>query len=99
MSSNSKKIRTAILRPLKGENWDAVIDTSGNLPRLIRDSSEILADSAKHYTFISLISVYRDFHEQKIDESYPLAKPDDKHNKKITEKTYGALKAACEQVA
>ncbi|MBS0652386.1 MAG: SDR family oxidoreductase [Verrucomicrobia bacterium] len=91
--------RDGNLESLKGRNWDAVIDTSGYLPRVVRDSSEILAASAKHYTFISSISVYRDFQEQKIDESYPLAKLDDEDNEEITDKTYGALKAACEQVA
>ncbi|MGE3534666.1 MAG: SDR family oxidoreductase [Parachlamydiales bacterium] len=90
--------RDGNLEAIKRKNWDAVIDTSGYLPRVVRDSSEILANSAKHYTFISTISVYQDFQEQRIDESYPLAKLEDESNEEITEKTYGALKAACEKI-
>lgn len=90
--------RDGNLEAIKERKWDAVIDTSGYLPRVVRNSSEILANSTKHYTFISSISVYRDFHKQTIDESYPLAQLEDKNNEEITEKTYGSLKAACEKV-
>jgi len=90
--------RDGNLEALKGRNWDAIIDTSGHLPRIVRDSSKLLANSTKHYTFISTIGVYQDFHKQNIDESYPVAKLDDEKNEEITEKTYGALKAACEEV-
>lgn len=90
--------RDGDLEALKGNDWDAVIDTSGYLPRVVENSSKILASSAKHYTFISTIGVYQDFLKQKIDESYPLAKLNDNENEEITEKTYGGLKAACEDV-
>lgn len=83
------------LKTLKGRTWDVVIDTSGHLPRLVKDSSEILASSIKHYTFISTIGVYQDFHKHNIDETYPVAKLDNKDNEEITEKSYSALKAAC----
>jgi 2'-hydroxyisoflavone reductase len=90
--------RDGNLEALKGKNWDAVIDTSGTLPRLVGDSSKILADSTKHYTFISSVGVYQDFHQQQIDESYPVAKLEDEKNEEITEKTYAGLKAACEKI-
>lgn len=90
--------RDGDLGALLNREWDAVIDTSGYLPRLVKDSSELLMNATKHYTFISTISVYRDFHKLKIDESYPVAQLEDVKDEEITEKNYGALKAACEGV-
>lgn len=90
--------RDGNLEALKGKYWDLVIDTSGHLPRVVENSSKILASAAKHYTFISTIGVYQDFYQQKINETYPLAKLEDEKNEDITEKNYGALKAACEEV-
>ncbi|MBA2368443.1 MAG: NAD-dependent epimerase/dehydratase family protein [Candidatus Protochlamydia sp.] len=90
--------RDGNLEALKGKNWDAIIDTSATLPRLVQDSSEFLAHSTKHYTFISSIGVYQDFHQPKINEDYPLAKLEDEKSEEITEKTYGGLKAACEKI-
>ena len=46
------------LHKLQGRNWDAVIDTCGYLPRLVRLSAEALKGQVDHYTFISTISVY-----------------------------------------
>ncbi len=90
--------RDGDLKALEGRQWDAIIDTSGYLPRIVEDSSKILAEATNHYTFISSISVYEDFSKPNIDEDSPLAKLSDEKNEEITEKTYGALKASCEDV-
>lgn len=90
--------RDGNLKALENRNWDAIIDTSGHLPRLVRDSSKLLTNSTNHYTFISTIGVYQDFYKQQIDENYPLAKLENEDSEEITEKNYGALKAACEKV-
>ena len=45
---------------LQGRQWDAVIDTCGYLPRSVRASAEVLADSVDRYVFISSVSVYAD---------------------------------------
>src|SRR4051812_34594449 len=50
--------RTSDLSALKGRRWDAVIDTCGYVPRIVKMSAELLADAVEHYTFISSISVY-----------------------------------------
>src|SRR5438067_1373930 len=50
--------RDGDLRALEGRRWDAVIDTSGYVPRIVRASAEVLAHATDHYTFISTISVY-----------------------------------------
>lgn len=90
--------RDGDLKALENRNWDAIIDTSGHLPRLVRESSKLLANSTDHYTFISTIGVYQDFYKQQIDENYPVAKLENENIEEITEKNYGALKAACEEV-
>jgi 2'-hydroxyisoflavone reductase len=90
--------RDGNLQSLLDRRWDAIIDTSGHLPRVVENSSKILAAATSHYTFISTIGVYENFHKIGIDETYSLAKLEDEKNEEITEKTYGALKALCEDV-
>lgn len=46
------------LDALRGRRWDAVIDTCGSFPRVVRASAELLAEAVGHYTFISTMSVY-----------------------------------------
>ena len=46
------------LDPLDGREWDAVVDTCGYVPRVVRASAERLRDAVGHYTFISTMSVY-----------------------------------------
>jgi len=89
--------RDGNLDALKGRKWDAVIDTSGHLPRIVEASSEMLSGATNHYTFVSTIGVYANFHRFGINEEYPVAILDSP-TEEITEKTYGALKAGCEQV-
>ena len=80
-----------------GRSWDVVIDTCGYLPRLVRDSAELLKDAVKQYIFISTISVYADFANSGMDESAPLATMKDETVEDITGETYGALKVLCEK--
>ena len=56
------------LEVLKGHTWDAVVDTSGYVPRLVADSARLLADAVNQYTFISSISVYKDLQATRIRE-------------------------------
>ena len=86
------------LSAIEGRHWDAVIDTSGYLPRAVRASAELLAPNVDHYTFISSISVYGDPSHPNVDEDAPVATMDDPTNENIAE-NYGALKALCEQAA
>lgn len=90
--------RDGDLAALRGRRWDAVIDTSGYLPRVVRESARLLADAVEHYTFISSISVYARPDAPGLDETAPLAMLDDPHNENVAE-AYGALKAACEHAA
>lgn len=91
--------RDGDLESLKGRRWDAAIDTSGYIPRAVRASAELLADSVEHYTFVSSISVYADTSEPGMDETAPVATIEDPTVEQVTGETYGPLKALCEQAA
>lgn len=90
--------RNGHLDALRGRRWDAVIDTSGYIPRLVRDSATLLASAVEHYTFISSISVYAPSGEQ-LTEASPVGQLKDEDVEEITGETYGPLKALCEQAA
>jgi 2'-hydroxyisoflavone reductase len=85
--------RDSDLAPLRGRQWDAVIDTCGYVPRVVRKSVELFAGT--HYTFISSISVYVNFRTAGMDETAPVAKLVC-DTEEVTGDTYGALKALCE---
>ncbi|MBI4787089.1 MAG: NAD-dependent epimerase/dehydratase family protein [Chloroflexi bacterium] len=90
--------RDGDLAVLEGRRWDAVIDTCGFIPRIVRASAEMLADRVDHYTFISSISALADFSPRGLDESAPVAQLKDGDSlEKVTEGSYGPLKALCEQ--
>ncbi|MDA8343844.1 MAG: hypothetical protein M0Z66_00025 [Thermaerobacter sp.] len=84
------------LGPLRGRSFDAVIDMSGYLPRLVRESAALLAKSAGHYTFISSISAYASFTTLGMTEDALLAQLPSEGEENVGE-WYGALKARCEQ--
>jgi nucleoside-diphosphate-sugar epimerase len=104
--------RTSDLARLQGRRWDAVIDTSGYLPRAVRASVEILSHSVDRYVFISSVSVYADVSVFGIDETAPLATLSSEQLETANAidssgqasattygKMYGGLKALCEQAA
>jgi 2'-hydroxyisoflavone reductase len=90
--------RDGNLKALEGRKWDAVVDTSGYKPRVVRDSCNLLKDNVGHYLFISTLSVYSDNSKPWMDESGPLMTVEDPNNENVQE-NYGALKALCEQAA
>lgn len=89
--------RDGDLNSIVGRNWDAVIDTSGYVPRVVNASSNLLASACNVYTFISSISVYNDFSNKGLTEESEVAKINDKTIEEVTGETYGALKALCEE--
>lgn len=88
--------RDGDLEALKRRKWDAVIDTSGYIPRITRKSAKFLSGKCGLYVFISSVSVYKDFRTPDITESYPLAELDDPTIEDQTGEAYGPLKALCE---
>lgn len=89
--------RDGNLESIRGRKWDAVIDTSGYVPRVVKDSAELLASNCNLYTFISTISVYQDPSKTGITEEDEVSKLDDETREEVTGETYGALKALCEK--
>jgi 2'-hydroxyisoflavone reductase len=83
------------LDALRDGTWDAVIDTSGYVPRVVRASAELLRGRAAQYLFVSSISAYADGGGAGRDESAPVGKLEDPETEEIA-KHYGPLKAACE---
>lgn len=82
------------LERLAGEGpWDAVVDTSGYVPKVVGDSARALAGAAGAYLFISSISAFRDYPARAVGYGSPLfeCSPD------ATEGEYGELKAGCER--
>jgi nucleoside-diphosphate-sugar epimerase len=92
--------RDGDLDALRGREWDAVVDPSGYVPRVVEQSVELLRDAVGHYVFVSSISVYADFSSGPTEDS-PLAELDAEHSRDELRSdfaNYGALKALCEQV-
>ena len=80
------------LDALRNRDFDAVVDTSGYVPRIVRETLDALGD-AGHYTFVSTISVYADVSTPP-DESSPVAVL--KEPTEEWREAYGELKAECE---
>jgi 2'-hydroxyisoflavone reductase len=91
--------RAGNLDVLKNRQWDAVIDTCGFASAKVRAIVSLLANSVDHYTFISSVSVYRDFSRPGLGESAPVESlPAGAIEHEGDPATYGARKALCERV-
>src|SRR5438477_9292267 len=84
------------LARLAGREWDAVIDTSGYLPPIVRASAGLLAHAVDRYVFVSSISAYGAFPRPGLDEDAPTAPLPPPGADDIT-RYYSELKAACER--
>ena len=90
--------RTQDLSALDGREWDAVVDTSGYVPSVVRASAEKLSGQTGYYLFVSSLSAYA-------DRSKPMVEGDaveqlgDMPEDRLLEdySNYGALKALAEQ--
>jgi nucleoside-diphosphate-sugar epimerase len=85
------------LARVAGRDWDAVIDTSGYLPRVVGASARALGDRVDRYVFVSSISVYGTFSTAGLDETAPTA-PDPPPGTEDVLEHYAELKAAGERV-
>ena len=90
--------RDGHLEALANRKWDAVVDPSGYVPRLVKASAELLAPNIGFYVFISTITVYERLSVVGDDESAPLRTMADPTNED-SKKYYGELKALCEKAA
>ena len=83
------------LDALHDGEWDAVIDLSGYVPRVVQASAALLASRVSRYLFVSSISAYAKLDRPGLDEDAPLAVLETADSEDIP-KHYGALKVACE---
>ena len=83
------------LDALASGGWDAVVDTSGYVPRIVAAGADLLASRVQRYLFVSSLSVYARPDRAGLDENAPLAVLSDPDTEDILPH-YGALKAACE---
>jgi 2'-hydroxyisoflavone reductase len=86
------------LSGLEGREWDAVIDTSGYVPRITGASAGLLAESVGQYLFVSTICQYDNWAEGGTNgtEDRPRATLDDPTTEDVGTH-YCALKAYCER--
>ena len=92
--------RDGDLSALADRQWDAVVDPSGYVPRVVRASAELLAPNVGHYVFVSSISVYASPLPRGADESAPVIELDDPTTEDVmaSAESYGGLKVLCERV-
>jgi len=87
--------RDGDLGSLAGRSFDAVVDTSGYLPRVVSATLDALGDVG-HYTFVSSISAYASVMEP-ADEDAPTAVLGEE-TEDYRSAAYGPLKALCETI-
>lgn len=99
---NSPKGLSELAKAIEnGARWDAVIDTSGYWPRMVKASASLLAPAAGQYIFISTLSVYKNNNVPFRDESDELATLADPATEEFGAdfSNYGGGKALCEAAA
>jgi 2'-hydroxyisoflavone reductase len=88
--------RNGQIDALRGRKWDVVIDDTGQIPKYVKMSADLLAPNVGYCLFISSISAYASFTKPN-DESSPVGQLPDPNIDKTTNDTYGPMKALCEQ--
>src|SRR5580704_9902634 len=88
--------RNGQIDALRGRKWDVVIDDTGQIPKYVKMSADLLAPNVGYCLFISSISAYASFTKPN-DESSPVGHLADPNIDKTTNETYGPMKALCEQ--
>jgi nucleoside-diphosphate-sugar epimerase len=95
------------VEPLRGKEWDVVIDNPTTLPFWVKDVGEVLKGHTNHYVFISTISVYdpkglssinEDSPRVEYTEGDPLAVTQQQLSQRF-ELLYGRMKTASEREA
>lgn len=92
--------RNADLGVLAGRGFEATIDVSAYLPRQVDALAAALSGNGGRYVFISTVSVYEVPAAAQYDESSPVRTlPPGEVPDRVTNETYGALKALCEKAS
>ena len=86
--------RNGQLDALKGKKWDAVIDNSATNPDWVRQSAQLLKDSASRYMYVSSTGVFYPYRTTDIDETVQPRTTDDPP---AETKSYGVQKTLSER--
>jgi len=89
--------RATDLGKLAGRRFDAVVDTCGYVPRVVREAVEALKERVSNYVFVSSLSVYPTDAWPNVREGSPVIELKDPSVETVTGDTYGGLKALCDQ--
>lgn len=87
---------------LSGRRFDAVLDTCAYVPRQVEAVADVLSEAVDRYLYVSSVSAYRPSGGHATTEQSPRFGPDDLDDptaEAIDDRTYGPLKAMCEDVA
>lgn len=82
--------------------WDAVVDTSGYVPKAVLETAKLLRPLARRYVFLSTVSVYRDWPREPLTEQsdvlYCPPDADETYGEDVEDgpTQYGYQKAGCE---
>ena len=82
---------------LANREFDAVIDTSVIAPAHVGAAAQLLAGHVGHYTYVSSISVYRDYPREPVTESSPVLDCAADATGTVETLGYGELKAGSER--
>ncbi|MGH8050153.1 MAG: NAD-dependent epimerase/dehydratase family protein [Arenimonas sp.] len=91
--------RKSDLSALNDKSWDAVLDTSAYLPADVTRSASLLKQAVQQYLIVSTISVYAKMDRPGLDENSELIVLPDPTVDKVSNETYGGLKALSEKAA
>lgn len=78
--------------------WDAVVDMSGYVPRVVAAAADLLAPVTRRYLFVSTVAVYPGQPDGAPNEDSAMVELADPSVETITGETYGGLKVLCERV-
>jgi 2'-hydroxyisoflavone reductase len=96
---NVRGDRSGDLSVLGGKRFDAVIDTSGYTPDVVKHATRFFTSRTDRYLFVSSVSVYdlERIHSDRVDEDAPLLQlPQGVDPTVRADEHYGALKNLCE---
>ncbi|GAA0944826.1 NAD-dependent epimerase/dehydratase family protein [Nonomuraea longicatena] len=85
-----------LVRLVRGGPWDAVVDTSGMVPGVVRASASVLSRVAEFYVYVSTVNVYRGWPTDPLDDGSEVRAGGGRPLGENAADRYGREKAGCE---